>query len=345
VSWQRKVRPGERLRVGAEAYNAFIDAATAHRRGAGAVEGGLHTKHQTTIRVVNVGVDPIRKFEPVPIDTFSTQSGGGQGLSFIREPYQPLVTVGGSANTPETLYSGICVVPQTTLGRNEVGYAVLDGLTWLRVAESASFSIGERFALQRGLAVPSSYGSAVALTGLSLEVVDGNRVILAKIGLPGEKFLARITGSSLIAEGTARWQYEWVEVAVDKDSAVGAPTPFKTIDLGRSHVGRGTALNLYEQASSSGSAYGIPVAGSNFAIGNTGVLFRPVPNNAIVEMARAAAPQGARSEMVFWSPNPVAGPCLPTSGLEDYYDYYSETADIGVGEEFDPILPDYGGSS
>ena len=144
-------------------------------------------------------------------------------------------------------------------------------------------------------------GSASALGG-------GVYLAIVRIGTPSGPFHAMIT-SATQQGNAARWLYGWTEVRFSTSSS-----SWQQPSAGRSSTAYGDARNVLEAANTSSTAYSIPVNGETFTIDSTGVRFRPVPVNVVVEMHLVSDAQGGFLA-TFSAPNPVWGPCTPLAGL------------------------------
>jgi len=307
INWQKKVRPGDPLRIGATAYNKFVDAAVwVDRRG----QRGAPPK--TTISsghvlVRNEGNTDLPAFTPYRID------GVDSTCLVRRDPKVVFEISTGSGSSP--LRRNAFAVTQEPIRRKTIGVAAISGFTYAKVIDSPGgtvWAVGMTLGLGIGALRPESGGSAV-VCGSGWPAGDGVSYYPVNLGVPSGAFFAKIRANPEQIGSAARWRYGFDEVTLDN-----ANTAWDNEPLGRRTDWLGTALNTYEAANTASSAYSIPVAGDDFAIGNTGVRFRPVPSGTIVRMhlVQASDPQLVA---VFSAPNPVWGPCnafgeLVTSG-------------------------------
>ena len=122
-------------------------------------------------------------------------------------------------------------------------------------------------------------------------------------------FHARITASSTTSSA-AIWKYTWTEVI--PGTTTGATTDFTVLSGGR--TGTLNAINCLESGNTSSTAYGFAVGftSSQWKLTTspfTNMVFKPVPNNAVVQMhtVKIATTNAVRFE--FWAPNPIDGTC------------------------------------
>lgn len=161
----RKVLAGDKLRIPAEAYNGFIDAALAHKN------GGLSPRALTSefgkeglIKIVNeTGVD-LDKYGIATIygPLFSTANGGIE--RFKKQPVFRAAAVGSASD-----YTGTwpIIVAQEPIKDGKVGFAKISGITPVEVDvytaydRYASFQVGsDRHSQLRSM----PFGSARILT-------------------------------------------------------------------------------------------------------------------------------------------------------------------------------------
>ena len=303
ADWTRKVRPGDPLRISARAYNAFVDSAVAHMGRDVLAEAPGTPDSATHVLARNEGTTTVEAFTPVRIS--STDSA-----VLSRRNRKIVLAFGGAVSTTPLSEPGIMVL-QEPIRRGTVGKAVIAGATLCKVGalpSGAAPPSGTRLGMATGLLRIDGDGSAT-LVG-SVSVIDGSTFLaVVRIDGGGGTFYAKINGSPEQIGTAARWLYSFTEVRWQESS-----TTFVDVTLGRTDAAYGRAVNLLEVGNTASSAYSIPVAGTNFAIGNTGVLFRPVPVGAVVRMTLAP---DSTAELVptFSAPNPVWGPCTPLAGL------------------------------
>lgn len=140
----KHVQPGDPLRIPATAYNAFVDAARAHREGEGPGSPGQATgPSPVDILVLNAGSGDIGRFEPVTID----QPLVGPGVDL--EKFQEAVVMRGSPAAETQTRWGVALDP---IRESEIGRVRLAGLvqaeiqllssthTHVRVTNDAAYS-------------------------------------------------------------------------------------------------------------------------------------------------------------------------------------------------------------
>jgi len=124
----RRVQPGQPLQIPAAAYNAFLDASAAYQRNqqTGVRSSGPELRSSTLIRVRNESNRDLKQFEVLGIDApiFEPQDSLN---AFRRE-----VSFRGVL-PDEQEHSGRFVVLQEPLPKNQVGLAVVVGLTIARL--------------------------------------------------------------------------------------------------------------------------------------------------------------------------------------------------------------------
>lgn len=124
-------------------------------------------------------------------------------------------------------------------------------------------------------------------------------------------FHAKITGSTTTSSA-AMWKYSWSEVI--PGSSLSVASDFTVLSGGRS--GSSNAINCLESGNTASLAYGIAVGYTSgswklTATPFTEMVFKPVPNNTVVQMhtVKIALTNSVRFE--FWAPNPIDGTCEP----------------------------------
>lgn len=304
TNWQRKVRPGDPLRIGATAYNKFVDAAIAVSGGDGTLQPTGTQDSATYILAHNVGSIAAEAWTPARIASTDP-------ASLTRRVRRPVVLFGtGASSTP--LAEPNIIVPQEIIRPGTIGRACIAGVTYckvLKTAGGASPPAGAILGMTTGALREDSDGSA-AMIG-SASGIDGSTVLaLVRLGVGSGTWHARIGASPEQIGSAARWRYAWTEVRWQASNS-----SFVDVTSGRSSGAMGRAVNLLEAGNTAAAAYSIPVAGTNFAIGNTGVLFRPVPPGAVVRMRLMPEPGTQDAVATFEAPNPVWGPCTPLAGL------------------------------
>jgi len=156
----KKVLPGQELSIPAQAYNAFVDAALAHRgvnsHGV-AIPERSYSRHPGLIRVRNTTASVLARFAPV-------------GLSGVA--IDPTASLANFQNTPvfnavapgSSTYLGKFAVLQKPLASGAVGDAVLSGVTVAQISvQHATHDRADVDASGGGALVTSYYGAAEIL--------------------------------------------------------------------------------------------------------------------------------------------------------------------------------------
>lgn len=299
-SWQRKVRPGDPLRISATAYNKFIDTAVAYetRQFAGA---SPKTPAADYVWAHNIGSNTLQAFRPVAIT-------GVDSSSCVRRDPRPILQCGVSL-PPTASARDAFMVLQEPIRPDTVGRAVVSGVTWCVVQRPSGVTLrrGTRLTRGSGQLVSKSNGSAMLLAqGVD---IPGQQASMCSVtlGSGSDDFYATINSNEQVGTA-ARWRYGWMEV-----ERVGDAWLFVG---GRTDATYGEAINTLENPNTAAVAYSIPVAGTNFEIGNTGVRFRPVPTGAVVRM-HMTFDEDFDTVVTFQAPNPVWGPCTALASFTD----------------------------
>lgn len=302
-NWQRKVRPGDPLRISAAAYNRFVDAAIA-AEARSVVGPALKSASGDYVWARNEGTTTIGAFTPVRV------TGIDSAALTRREPRIVVEISGSGLATPQN--EEAFVVTQEPIRRGTIGRAVISGWTWCKVKRPSSTTVyptGTRLGMGIGQLVADSDGAATVV-GAGLGIPSQLTAMTpVKIGVGGGEFYGRIASNPTQDGTAARWFYGFTEVRWD-----GTNDEWDDVSGGRSSGSLGLATNTLEAGNTASSAYSIPVAGTNFEIGNTGVRFRPVPAGAVVRM-RVTRDADFDPVVTFQAPNPVWGNCTPLSEL------------------------------
>jgi hypothetical protein len=295
------------MRIGATAYNKFVDAAVAvsERQFKGVPPKVTLSSGHVWVR--NEGTTDLTAFTPLRI------TGVDSTCVVRRDPKIVFEVAGGGSATPSS--NEAFVVLQEPLRRGTIGVAAISGWTYAKVNRPSSttqWAPGTRLSLGIGVLRPQSDGSAIVCGG-GIALDSTSSIHPVKLGVGGGAFYAKIRANPTQDGTAARWLYGFDEASLD-----AANVEWDNITAGRTSDSLGTALNLLEAPNTASSGYSIPVAGNDFTIGNTGVRFRPVPAGTVVRMhlVQASDPQLVA---VFSAPNPVWGPCNALSALSDEY--------------------------
>ena len=210
----RHVRPGEKLRIGAGAFNAFVDAARSGRRlphniaPSRDVAGG--PSRQTTILVRNESGEDVPRF----------------GCLAIGEPIiPPEENATEFANRPsligvapmELRHFGSCVVATEPIATGKIGRCVLRGITPARVlmadVRHTHADIAEGFRLLK----TGFVGSARILWRPD---EAGEVVCFVEIGPVARDRITAVIGKAHPFPGVPfGWRYEWEEARLDDEPA------------------------------------------------------------------------------------------------------------------------------
>jgi hypothetical protein len=122
-------------------------------------------------------------------------------------------------------------------------------------------------------------------------------------------FHAKITASTTTSTA-ARWRYSWSEVI--PGSLPFDASNFTVLSGGRS--GTSSAVNCLEGGNTASVAYGFAVgfSSSQWKLTTspfTNMVFKPVPNDTIVQMYTVKIATTNAVRFQFWAPNPIDGTC------------------------------------
>ena len=301
MNWQRKARSGDPVRISATAYNKFIDTAIAveEMRRAG-LSPGKHTKSATHVLVRNESAGAIPPWTPLHIASASS-------ASLLRE--EPILQVIYESGALSQQARASVVVSQEFIGTGEVRLAVAAGVTYCKIGQllpGETVTPGTTLSLRTGFLTADTNGCATLIANIK-SLGNGSYLGLVRLGVASGHFYARI-GEGAQDGNAARWLYPWQEVALDDANE------WQDMLAGRSSAKYGTARNILEAANTSNTAYSIAVTPPLFEINGTGVRFRRVPTNTIVEMHLAQRSDN-RVFATFSAPNPVWGPCASAAFL------------------------------
>lgn len=125
--------------------------------------------------------------------------------------------------------------------------------------------------------------------------------------------MIKITGSLIIANGTARWDYGWTQARQTNATIFGDDTTVTNPSITSSTVGYGQAKNLLEAGNVPLIAYGLAV--TNLEIDSApGFFIDPVPVNTFHLMTMMRDVTGVL-RFIFSAPNPITGGCVIEGGL------------------------------
>ena len=233
----RRVLRGQRFEMPADAYNAFVDAAEAHRvqrEGVSAQRWPLLTPasggRPNVVLVRNESEEDLPRFGVLGIEGVIIEPGpaedGGNDAEFKRRP-----ALRGAAITWDDPYAyhGRFVIAREPIGAGKIGYAVIRGITPAIViitdeehtcADTApgsqvlqsGFSGGARILWKQPAEAPPPDG---------LIVRDGEaRLALLEVGpRDRDRLPVRLGKAELIAQDRWGWRYPWSQRFMDGDPA------------------------------------------------------------------------------------------------------------------------------
>lgn len=293
----RKVVSGQPLSIPAPAYNAFIDAAMAHRR-------------SQAVGTPPLGIGADRSAVLVRNDTGAARSRldvlalGGALVTAENGESQFLRAAAFAGTAPTAAAIGRGVVLLEPVGPGRIGRALADGVGHARVR---MVSEQDRCA-DVDPASPSRLrscedGSAQLLWVQPVGERDDPAVALAIVRVRAASMVsmhARITSSTVLA--TNRWRYSWQEV---RPNAAG--TAWVTVSGGFTQATHGYAYNAIEAGNNSSG-----VQGNGVNLANLPGTFALQPlgaNKAVVELRGPYLTAGGVMSWWISAVNAVDGAC------------------------------------
>jgi hypothetical protein len=311
-NWQKKVQPGDPVRNSAAAYNAFIDAAVAHRNLTVTGVTKVASRAGDYVLAENRGTEVAEAWYPVLLDT-------GVEEAVVRRDARMVLAFGDPAAGLAAYHAAACVgVPQEPIRPGAVGVVCVSGMTYAvcRIGGDYVLRPGQRLGYATDVDLGTgdvtrcfgrhSYGNAIAY-GPAKAIDADFEVRPVRLTAGNHAFAAKI-GIATQISNSAKWEYDWEEVAFFENLEWVVPAD------GMTSAVDGKALNSLETANTNNTAYGGPVTGSQFQINETGVLFRPVPSGVVVQMWFEADPATGRGLPIFQAPNAIYGPCTLLDG-------------------------------
>lgn len=171
----KKVLPGQELSIPADAYNAFIDAAMAHRgvKSVNALSSANPNARSGLVKVKNFTANPLGRFAAVGIDSFAITPGG----SLQDFQNTPVLNVRAPGSIQ---YLGKFAVLQEPLFPTFIGDAVVSGVTVAPIAVNNAAHDRVDVDLAGGsLLVTAFYGSGEILY---VDPGSGTRWAVIRIG-------------------------------------------------------------------------------------------------------------------------------------------------------------------
>lgn len=293
MDWQRRARPGEPLRVSASAYNAFLDAAAAAKRGEFLSEGKGRRESSTRIEAKNVGATPIGRWSGCLVD----------GVADATNALDGRVVLSVKPDTSQSTESdGQHAVATRTINPGMIGEVVVDGVV-VAVASGTQqeyADAGNRGRFGDGVLFPAR-GGPIRMLGLVVEETSGTQGFAAiridSSGGSGAVILAEITDATLMSGQNNRWLYDWREVEV-------TATGVQQVIGGLTSAQEGKAFNLTELVNDGreieGPGWWVDGAPGTFVL-------RPI-EEAVVRMERVTDSSGS-PRWVFGLANVFDGNC------------------------------------
>ena len=313
-NWQRKVQAGDPVRHSAGAYNAFIDAAVAHRNLSVSGVTRVASRAGDYVLAENRGTEIAEAWYPVLLDT-------GLEEAVVRRDARMVLAFGDPQPGLASHHAAACVgVPQEPIRPGATGIVCVSGMTYAvcRIGAQYTNRPGQRVGYATDVAIADgtvtrcfgrhSYGNGI-MYGPAKAIDADFEVRPVRLTAGNHAFTAKVGASYQVGTGAARWTYDWEEASFFENQTWVVPSD------GMTSIDDGVALNLLEANNTTTTAYGGPVTGDDFQINETGVLFRPVPVGTIVQMWFEADPDTGRGMPVFQAPNAVYGPCTPLNGI------------------------------
>lgn len=211
----RKVRAGEPMRIPARAYNAFVDAALAQRRGMAdlSVDPSMAARQHGVLPVRNDAGEDVEAFHILAID----------GPLFLPEPsgddpgeraFQNTVALKGVKPDDQTP-AGQFVVLRGPIKDGAIGPCVVHGVTPARVlVEDEGHQFADLKADETVLVSSAAGGTPI----LWKEDGTGEKWAVIEIGRPSRDRMVVILGEAEEIDGERfRWRYPWHEARIDGD--------------------------------------------------------------------------------------------------------------------------------
>ena len=296
TEWARKVRTGESLRIPAAAYNAFVDAAVAARRGSLAADAGNRGESSTRILAINTGAAPIPRWHGCVILGAAEGMTSADGKAVVEVALEDIGKV-------KDQKAGLFAIAAEAIFAGGVGSVVVSGVT-IAATEDAldEFAATDfRGEFEEGLLRPSPDGTlrVLGMVDEPTSAAIGYALVRMDSGSPSSpSFLARISDADPIANNDNRWRYTWVEVQVDTDGN------FVDRSNGRTSADLGKAYNTVEAFND-----GDGVEGPGWDLGNAPGTFAIQPIQQCVVEMRLEPIDGGAFVPLFSMANVLDGEC------------------------------------
>ncbi len=313
--WRRKVRPGEALRISANAYNAFVDASSIVLGSGGTFAGAGGASRSDRVLGRNTGTAALERWRGAYVNTFEGNTDAAESGRIVLGMEVPFSAARNSQR-------GMWGVALQSLAVGEVGWFQFSGISVAEATFTGDTHVGKAASWGNdGLLHIDNCGQVRILAHID-DIGSGSDVgvYVVRLDEPSIRtFTAKITDAPYQYEDNSdlipRWKYEWEEVA-------WAGSNWTTVSGGRSHTTDIEAHNRLEATATPISYMGIELVEGELRLPGTGLTVQPVPVDTIVEM---------RSELSFGPPssggdetpyqvvsfscaNPILGDCEAPSG-------------------------------
>lgn len=295
----RKVTSGQDLRIPAQAYNAFIDAALATRTAATASASPAFARvHPGAVRVLNTTDATLPRGAAVELGTIAVDPGD----SSVAEALLQGVVL--EALTPALGYGPLAIVSDP-IPEGGVGMAVLEGLVAARLTIAHD---GHRFAD----VVPGS--TTLTTRGIGrVEILwkedtegaggTGKWAYVRRVADGSVRVLARLTGATMLSDN--RWAYTWEEARLAPSGV------FEAVPGGLNSASSGEAVNAVEASNTATGVQGNGVDRDNLPLS---FAMMPAPAGVVVELS-GPWPRESLPLSPWWIfygyANADDGPCEP----------------------------------
>lgn len=282
----RRVKPGQGLRIYANDFNAFADAAEAHQRRRAAPPNVVRSDDErSVVRAWNNTETDLEPGWAAKISGVAAEPADDLG-AFLRPG--PMVTIEpADADTTDEL-----VVLIDPINAGEIGRVAVAGLAAARVSGEGEYvtpgTTGPLAAATRGYRL---------LWSETTDPTDAERWGLVRLEPVGHHAFPAEIGTAT-SDGTDRWSYAFDEVEL---SAAGYAS-WATRTGGTS----GTARNLSELGNASGVAGGVDTGGADYPAGFSA---QPVASGTVVMMHPIRAGDGTLTYWFEHGPTAHDGTC------------------------------------
>lgn len=208
----RKVRAGDAMRIPAGAYNAFVEAALAHRgRGRDALAGpAVDDTPRGVVLVRNDSDEPVEPYRALAITgvLIEPEEADGERAFYGRTPLTAEIASEGS---PPLAF----VITLQPVAPGELGRCVLSGVTVARVLVRDEHDTTCELSAGETLPATTPMGGAPILWK---EEGTGEKWAVVELGRASPGRVTAILGAGiLIPTEHNRWRYPWKEARLDGD--------------------------------------------------------------------------------------------------------------------------------